>query len=181
MSEAIATGDRPPKTSLEEQSDQQLLIASQWQLVRWRFVRHKLAVISLIVLCLFYLVAIFAEFVAPQDKTKRNLDYIYCPPQQIAFAMTFEKLENGKYVNTGWSFTAQSAMGAYSENTKMTIEKKGDYYVLAAVDSTGTMGGEPMITKKLRFTDWKFNDEVGAVIRCQAPLIRHVNDDGQAV
>lgn len=48
-----------------DQTDQRVLVASQWQLIRWRFLRHRLAVISLIVLGVFYSVAIFAEFVAP--------------------------------------------------------------------------------------------------------------------
>ena len=37
--EGIAAGD---------QTDQRVLVASQWQLIRWRFLQHKLAVISLV-------------------------------------------------------------------------------------------------------------------------------------
>jgi peptide/nickel transport system permease protein len=66
---------------------------NQWQLMALRFRKHKLAVVGLFVLLGLYLVAVFAEFVAPQDRSKRNLDYIYCPPQQIAFS--FDK---GVYV-----------------------------------------------------------------------------------
>ena len=83
--------------------------------------------------------------------------------------MDFEKLENGKYVNTGWSFTAQSGMGAYSEQTKLTIDKVGEWYVLSKVDSEGSMGGQPMVTKTLRFTDWKFNDDVDKVEKKEKP------------
>ena len=39
--------------------------ASQWELIRWRFSRHKLAVISSVLLILLYLTAIFCEFLAP--------------------------------------------------------------------------------------------------------------------
>lgn len=39
--------------------------ASQWELIRWRFLRHKLAAISLVLLIILYLMAIFAEFVSP--------------------------------------------------------------------------------------------------------------------
>lgn len=59
---------------------------NQWQLMALRFRRHKLAVVGFFVLLGLYLAAILAEFVAPQDKSKRNLDYVYCPPQQIAFS-----------------------------------------------------------------------------------------------
>jgi peptide/nickel transport system permease protein len=54
---------------------------SQWQLIRRRFARHKLAVGSLYVLILLYLMAAFAEVVAPYTPNVRNIDYGYCPPQ----------------------------------------------------------------------------------------------------
>lgn len=59
---------------------------SQWQLMALRFRKHKLAVVAFFVLITLYLVAIFAEFVAPVNPSRRNLDYAYCPPQQIAFS-----------------------------------------------------------------------------------------------
>ena len=36
--------------------EEKIYIASQWQLVRWRFKKHKLAVVSLIVLVICYLI-----------------------------------------------------------------------------------------------------------------------------
>jgi peptide/nickel transport system permease protein len=54
---------------------------SQWQLIRLRFSKHRLAVISLRVLVLFYLMAIFAEFFAPYTKSWNDLDHMYSPPQ----------------------------------------------------------------------------------------------------
>ncbi len=54
---------------------------SQWQLIRRAFARHKLAVVSLNLLVLLYLVAIFAEFVAPYRPNTRDLDHQFCPPQ----------------------------------------------------------------------------------------------------
>ena len=40
-------------------------VAGQWQLAWWKFRRHKLAVAGGIVVLLIYLVAVFAEFLAP--------------------------------------------------------------------------------------------------------------------
>ncbi|MFP4144204.1 MAG: ABC transporter permease [Phycisphaeraceae bacterium] len=54
---------------------------SQWQLIRKRFARHHLAVWSLNLLIALYLVAIFAEFVAPYDRASRHLDSVWTPPQ----------------------------------------------------------------------------------------------------
>src|SRR5207237_8868403 len=58
----------------------------QWQLVRLGFARHKLAVLGLNVLVLLYLLAIFAEFFAPQTSAERNLDFQYCPPQIVRWS-----------------------------------------------------------------------------------------------
>ena len=54
---------------------------SQWELIRRRFCRHRLAVFALFVLVVFYLIAAFAEFVAPHDVEWRDLDYMFAPPQ----------------------------------------------------------------------------------------------------
>lgn len=54
---------------------------SQWQLIRLRFSRHRLAVFSLFILIVLYLVAFLAEFFAPYTKFWRDLDYIHAPPQ----------------------------------------------------------------------------------------------------
>ena len=38
------------------------MVASQWQLMWWKFRKHKMAVISGVVLVLMYGLAVFAEF-----------------------------------------------------------------------------------------------------------------------
>lgn len=61
----------------------EVLVASQWRLVWWRFRRHRLALISLGVVVLIYLVALFAEFVAPAGKDTAHGAYSYAPPQLV--------------------------------------------------------------------------------------------------
>lgn len=58
---------------------------SQWQLIRRRFARHKLAVASVYILSLLYFLALFCEFAAPYRPDTRNIDYGYCPPQIVRF------------------------------------------------------------------------------------------------
>lgn len=60
---------------------------TQWQLVRLRFSRHKLAVLSLSVLAVLYGAAIFAEFVAPYAASDKHLDQIYAPPGKIHISL----------------------------------------------------------------------------------------------
>jgi len=78
----------PPLAETEERLGADAGALSQWQLIRRRFAKHKLAVASLYVLALLYAVAILAEFVAPYPPNLRNIDYGYCPPQLIRFDFT---------------------------------------------------------------------------------------------
>lgn len=55
--------------------------ASQWQIIWWRFKRHKLALWSGVILILFYLCVPFAEPLAPYDPNTRDNNHLYAPPQ----------------------------------------------------------------------------------------------------
>ena len=44
--------------------------ATQWSLIWWRFKKHKLAMIASFGLALLYLIAVFADFVAPYSATQ---------------------------------------------------------------------------------------------------------------
>ena len=57
--------------------------ASQWRLMWWRFTRHKLALVSLWILVLFYVAIVIVEVLAPYQKDTRNPRAIYAPPQMI--------------------------------------------------------------------------------------------------
>lgn len=57
--------------------------ASQWQLMWRRFLRHRLAVAGMVVIVLLYLVALFAEFLAPFDPEQPNARFVYHPPQMV--------------------------------------------------------------------------------------------------
>ncbi|MEM7131608.1 MAG: ABC transporter permease [Chloroflexota bacterium] len=69
----------------EETADHRIDTASQWQLVRWRFLKHKAAVVSLYILGFLYLIAIFSEVVAPYATDTYNIKYILAPPQRVRF------------------------------------------------------------------------------------------------
>ncbi len=66
-----------------DQVDDRFAQASQLQLTWWRFRRHKLALISLFVVALFYLVAIFADLLAIADPHATDSRRSYIPPQAI--------------------------------------------------------------------------------------------------
>ena len=77
---------RTGRNKNERTADQErLFVASQWQLIRWKFFRHKLAIGALAVLLVLYLFAIFAEFTAPYDPLDFDVDYVNAPPQRVRF------------------------------------------------------------------------------------------------
>ncbi len=65
------------------EEEEQLYVAGQWQLMWWKFRKHKLAVVSALVLILLYVVAIFAEVVAPYDPSTYFIRYKMAPPTPI--------------------------------------------------------------------------------------------------
>ena len=58
-------------------------VASQWKLMWWKFLQHRMAVVGGVIVIIYYLVAIFAEFFAPVHFDTYNEQYVYAPPQQI--------------------------------------------------------------------------------------------------
>lgn len=65
--------------------------ASQLKLTWWRFKKHKLALVSLFLVALFYLVAIFADFLAINDPHATDARRSFIPPQSIQW------FDNGKF------------------------------------------------------------------------------------
>ncbi|MDV4180617.1 ABC transporter permease [Rhizobium brockwellii] len=61
-------------------------VAGQWKLIWRRFRRHRLALAAGVVIFLIYLVALFAEVLAPVSSQTYDSRYTYAPPQQIKFA-----------------------------------------------------------------------------------------------
>ncbi len=70
----------PPKSA-----EANLYTASQWQLMWWRFSRHRVAVVSMILLVFAYGAALFAEFVSPHDPNRFSSSWVLAPPMRLHF------------------------------------------------------------------------------------------------
>ncbi len=57
--------------------------AKQWQLIWWRFRRHRLAMISLVLLIILYLIAIMPGFAAPYSPLQRFEGRQQSPPTKV--------------------------------------------------------------------------------------------------
>jgi peptide/nickel transport system permease protein len=63
--------------------EERISVASQWQLVWWRFRKHKIAMASAVVVALFYVVVIFADAFAYADPYTQAAERSLFPPQRI--------------------------------------------------------------------------------------------------
>ncbi len=64
-------------------AEEKIAAATQLQLTWWRFRKHRLAVMSGIVVLLFYLMALFADFLAVTEPHATEAARSYIPPQAI--------------------------------------------------------------------------------------------------
>lgn len=60
-------------------------LATQWQLMWWKFKRHRIALIGMSVLAVYVFLATFAGFIGPEAPFKRNTRYISGRPMGIHF------------------------------------------------------------------------------------------------
>ncbi len=74
------------------EATEKFLVASQWRLMSWKFRRHKVALVAMIFLGVFYLLAMFCEFASPASPRTRHSEYVFAPCQRIRF---FD--EDGKF------------------------------------------------------------------------------------
>src|SRR5512134_2233310 len=95
VSEAPQSIPAPPAEEHRE-VEAQIFVAPQWKLVWWKFRKHKMAMLSGLILILIYLIASFADFLTPFDPSLTNSNYLYVPPQGIHFA--FAEGKAGAYV-----------------------------------------------------------------------------------
>ncbi len=87
--------------------DDRYYYASQWELIRWRFGRHKLAVISLFLLVIIYILAIFADFFSPYTTDTR-----------------FDGFQQGAPSKVHWIKPDGGGFGPYIFSTKRVLDKE---------------------------------------------------------
>ncbi len=58
-------------------------LASQWKMMWWKFLRHRLAVVSGVILLILYGSILVSEILAPYNLATRNSKFIYAPPQSL--------------------------------------------------------------------------------------------------
>ena len=72
-------------TQLASKAEDRVSVASNWQLVWWRFRKNKLAVLSAIILIAFYVIVLVPDFFATQDPEFTDARLAFIPMQGISF------------------------------------------------------------------------------------------------
>ena len=67
-------------TDVEEE---RVFVATQWQLMWWRFKKHRAALFAAIIIAALYFIAATAEFLASTDSITSDYEIAYLPPQSI--------------------------------------------------------------------------------------------------
>ena len=80
---------KPPSTDDDStalgKTEEKVFYATQWQLMWWKFRKHKVAMVSAVVIIFMYACAIFAPVIAPYAPTERHRGFLYVPPQKVRF------------------------------------------------------------------------------------------------
>ncbi|WP_051001661.1 MULTISPECIES: ABC transporter permease [unclassified Thermotoga] len=102
--------------------EEQFYYASQWQLIWWRFKRHRMAVIGGVVLLIMYILGIFCEFFAPYDPNRYNARFPYAPPQVIHF------FHEGKFIGP-FVYGYKSSIDLETLRRVYTVDKSQIYKI----------------------------------------------------
>jgi peptide/nickel transport system permease protein len=136
-----------PRRSRQER----LYEASQWQLFWRRFFRHRLAVLALVAIILFYAGAIFADFLSPYDPRSFDANHTLMPPQRLHFVD-----DDGTFTLRPFIYASKKELNPVTWETTYVEDRsqrfplyfgvKGSQYKLLGLFSTnihlfGTEGG----------------------------------------
>jgi peptide/nickel transport system permease protein len=77
--------DEALTSQFASKSEDRVAVASNWELVWWRFRKNRLAVFSAIVLIIFYLIVLVPDFFSTQDPEATEAALAFIPMQGISF------------------------------------------------------------------------------------------------
>ena len=66
-----------------DEREERIYVASNSQLMWWKFRKHKAALFSTAIVIVYYIVALLVEFIAPYDPQEKFVQYKLAPPSKI--------------------------------------------------------------------------------------------------
>ena len=85
LADPETTSAAEPDAQVLVKEKEKIAVATPRQLMWWKFRKHRMAVISAIVLIIFYIAAIFADFISPYDPGDMHVWHQNTPPMYISF------------------------------------------------------------------------------------------------
>lgn len=105
-----------PKTNnIDKQNEEvnRFYTATQFQLIWWRFRKHRLAIIGSVILAIYLVIVAFCEVIAPYGTESRDSLYLYGAPQPMRFLDSTGKFHLQPFV-----------FGAKTVRDKVTLRMK---------------------------------------------------------
>ena len=81
----VVPNPAPPLPGIAREMEIRYYTASQFQLMWWKFKKHRLALIGMSLLSVFIFIALFAEFLSPYGPAVRTPNYLFGGPQVLHF------------------------------------------------------------------------------------------------
>jgi len=81
--DVVAAPGLVPGAATASEAEERVSVATQWQLIWWRFRKHRLAVVSAGILIAFYVVVVFADFLSYADPLASEAQRGLIPPQPV--------------------------------------------------------------------------------------------------
>lgn len=126
----------------EKNIEEQIAVAPPWKMMWWKFRKHKAAVVSAILLIIFYLVAINCEFVAPYGPDDTFIRYKLAPPSKIHLFDTQGKFRGPFVYKIKRTVDLETLQNIYTEDTStvypIRLFAKGPEYKYWGLWSTTT-------------------------------------------
>jgi len=116
MSEAVAP---VPQTPVVEDVVSEVGSLSQWTLIRLRFTRNRLAMIGTVGLVIMYILMFLGPFIAPNDYTFQDSNYIFGGPSQFTMIGPDGRLGTQLYV-----YGTTTVLDKNSFKFIVTVDKK---------------------------------------------------------
>lgn len=121
----------------EEKVEERIAVAPPLTLMWWKFRKHKMALISAVILIVMYLVALFCEFVAPYGPDDTFIRYKLAPPSTIHLRDAQGKLQAPFVYKTKRTVDVDTLQNIYTEDTStmypIKLFTKGTPYKLWGV------------------------------------------------
>lgn len=132
--EVVAPLAMTPEVADGAAGEERLYVAGQWQLMWWKFRKHKMALVGAAILIVFYLIGAFCEFVAPYNPEAYFIRYKMAPPTPVRIFDATGKLRAPFIYHRDRSKDMETLRDIYTENPEIMYPLrffvKGETYKL---------------------------------------------------